>query len=156
MSQYTHIFVRHNDEFIELGCYSRSNKIAEIFNRTAPYEKIASYTSADILDCVNEVREEIERYEVLKKSYQERLAQIPSFNNSIEDKMDAMTELQNGIVEIEDELTEYKYAKSVLLFLSHIADEYEMNVKYEGAKDQPRVYVGIECGSNPTLEDVAR
>lgn len=153
MSQYTHIFIRDNDNFVELGCYSRSNAIAQAFNG-APYEKIDSYSSVDLYNVAGEIKAHMELYKDNIADYRSQMALIPSFNNSVEDKTEALSQYTEMIREAEDELEELNFAYDVVTFLAHIADEYEMDVRYEHAKDQPRIYVGVECGSQVTVEDI--
>ena len=153
MSQYTHIFVRDNDNFVELNCYSRSSAIAQAF-RGAPYEKIEAYSSDDLRNVAGEINEQIELYKKNIADYRSQMALIPSFNNSIEDKTEALSQYTEMIRDAEEDLEEQNYAYDVVSFLVGVADEYEMDVRYEHAKDQPRIYVGVECGSKVTVNDI--
>ena len=79
MSQYTSVFLRKNNEFIEISCTSRGNMMSRIFDNFAPWEKIQKM-SADLLrEILYDYREEERHSEQYIESMQEEKKLIATF-----------------------------------------------------------------------------
>ena len=153
MSQYLHIFIRNKDEYTELDCYGRGSTIYNIFADYAPYEKVAPVDSR-IADILREVRDKKANYEKSIQDYNERIEVIKTMAGDLDERMDMINEYMDSRDEVKEDLECAVYAENVVTFISSIIDNYQSNVKYEGAPDHPRMYVGIECGSNITPDMV--
>lgn len=153
MSQYLHIFIRNKDEYIELDCYGRGSSLYEAFADYAPYEKVAP-VDKHITDILHQVRQKKADEEKTIQDYNERIETIKTMSGDLNERMDMINEYMNIRDDVKDTLEAVVYAENIVTFLYNVVDEYEMNVKYEHAPDHPRVYVGIECGSNITPEMV--
>jgi hypothetical protein len=75
-------------------------------------------------------------------------------SGDLEERMDMINEYMDSRDEVKKELEGAVYAENVVTFFDNLIDNYQTNVKYEGAPDHPRMYVGIETGSNITPDMV--
>lgn len=153
MSQYLHIFIRNKDEYLELDSYGRSSTMYDALSSYAPYEKVSSIDS-HITDILHQVRQEKENYEKTLQDYDERINAIKTMTGDLNERMDMINDYMDSKSEVKDCLEATIYAENIITFLYNVIDNYQMNVKYEHAPDHPRVYVGIETGSNITPEMV--
>lgn len=153
MSQYLHIFIRNKDEYTELDCYGRGSTIYDIFADYAPYEKVAPVDS-HIADILHQARDKKANYEKMIQDYNERIDVIKTMSGDLDERMDMINEYMDSRDEVKKDLDDFNYAVDVVLFFYNLIDNYQTNVKYEGAPDHPRMYVGIETGSNITPDMV--
>lgn len=150
MSQYLEIYVKSKeDNFTYLDAFSRSTCMYHLLNEDigAPYEKVRRMTKARLQEAIgigsNYLQSIIER----KKKQEDTLKLISSFNNSVDEKMEAIYEHQEILEEYDDSITEWEWTLNYLRVLLNMAE----NMSYEESKTG--LYYGIEAGS-PTLEDV--
>lgn len=152
MSTYIHFFVRSpHDDFVEIGEFSRNGKIYSVCGGDAPYEAIAALN-------VNQIHEYCERMEcnirICKdhiKQYRERMNVIASFNDPIDDKLEAITMLQSDCDEEQEEIEECYGAVGFLRTLLHImeANRYsDVPINLDEL-----IYYGVEI-SDPTVNDI--
>lgn len=156
MSSYMYFFVRKNENFLPLVCYSRSNAIYEAFSDFAPYEKVRPLTSGFVSDVLNEQSEDLSELKKHLKDYHDELTLIASFNNSVEDKMQAIYDARGSIEETEEIIEECEYAIAFCRFLLDILDEADGTKYYEDENlhldPAHYLYYGVECGDNITSE----
>lgn len=154
MSSYIHFFVRKRDEFAPISIYGRSTKIFQLFNARAPWKQIAPVT----YDVLNSVKDDLREHMAASKAAidkaRERIKLIPSFANSIEDKMDAMAEEESYLEELNDEAKEWDAAAAYIGFLYDILDAAEYG-NDEALKSNEYLYFGVECGSAVSVKDLA-
>ena len=139
MSSDIHVFARKNDEFIELLCYGRSSDLYQSLNFGAPYEHIAPLTQERIEDAINELeaaQEEDQEYDARDKA---TIAQVGSWNNTINEKFEAINELQRAIDERSVDMRMRATTIGILRFL--------LNVEAD-------LYYGVDCGSDVTVNDI--
>ena len=151
MSTYIHFFVRKHDNFAPIGTYGRSTWVFHAFESIAPWEKITVLGYKELgaakaslsLDSVNA---EIENAKA-------RIAQVSSFNNSIEDKLAAVNAIEDEISEMRETVEEIKNARAFIGFLYDILDEAEF-CPLDGVEGNAYLYIGMECGKNVTTKDI--
>lgn len=142
MSQDMYFFARsdHND-FVQIDCFSRNHSIykraTEIIS--IPYEKIALVHAADLRKCADITQGYIELVKDRIKKIQERIELISTFNNSVDEKIEAVNYYSDGLFEDEQDLDENIFAQNFFIMLQNI---------------QAPIYIGIDCGSLVTLENI--
>ena len=146
MSQYIQFFIsKDKQNFLPIVSYSKNTQTYKYFQDYVPYEKVKAI-SRDILEdvrnriCIDNdnLRDYISDLEAQKKY-------IATFNNSVEDKREAAFEIDEEILDTKDEEKELEVANCFIGFLFNILEEVEDENNY--------LYVGIECGDNPKLEE---
>lgn len=154
MSQYTQIFVRKGNDFIEIGSYGRSSSIAEFFNDYAPWEKVRELTSSEVGNIINNIKSSIQEFKDTIAKRKELIEQVKTWNNSVEEKRELINEYMEYNTEDEEIIEEMSYALHVAQFLSSAIYEHDINWKYgdhaEGDKNLGLIYLGIEVGYDVT------
>lgn len=157
MSQYIHFFIRSTDKLLPICTASRSSSIYQFFCDYAPYEKVRALS----MDMLQEIREEINK-QISKWTHQieedqKDLQLVASFNNSVEDKIEAMKSARDAIRENEEFINEMKEALAFTYFLTDMYNEVEDSNYYykeEARIDSTKyIYFGIECGV-PSIEEI--
>ena len=156
MSQYIYFFVRSTDRLLPIHTASRSSSIYRFFSDYAPYEKARALSIQELQD----IREEIDIRigEWMRRIEEDRtnLQLIASFNNSVEDKIEALESARDSIGENEEYISEMKEALAFTSFLIDIYNEAD-DTKYEDetARLDPNkyLYFGIECGT-PSIAEI--
>lgn len=139
MSSYVHVFARKNDTFVELLCYCRSSELYSVLSPYAPYEKIAPLTKDILLGAKEELEKRLDTARRYNEEYKQTIAQIGSWSNTIEEKLDAINDLQQNISDRQEWIDELTAATYIFAFLLTI--------------DAP-LYFGEECGSDVTVDDI--
>ena len=141
MSQYTEIFVRKNDEFIEISSTGRGSVLSEMFEPQVIWEKIRVIPKEKIKDIYNEYKEHLEKWRGRIDELREMINRIQGMNNSIEDKLNAINDYESMIEDDQEMVEAIEYGLNVLTLLQNLDDEVD-------------VYVGLECGPDVTVDDV--
>lgn len=141
MSQYTEIFVRKNDTFIEISSTGRGSILSEMFESYVVWEKIKLVSKERLKDIYNEYKENLEKWRGRIDELQEMITRIQGMNNSLEDKLTAINDYEDMIEDDQDRIEAIEYGLNVLTLLQNLDDEVD-------------VYVGLECGPDVTVEDV--
>ena len=154
MSSYIRFFVRKYDEFAPIGVYGRSTKVYELFSARAPWEQIAPVT----YEVLNAIKDDLREWAVdnaaaISKAHA-RMRLIPSFTNSIEDKMDAIAEEESYLEELNDKAKELNTAAAFISLLFDILDAAEYSGD-NGLKSNEYIYFGVECGSSVSVKNLA-
>lgn len=149
MSAYINFFVRHEDDFIPLGDFSRNSIIYPTMKDCAdvPWEKIIPLT----LDNLHAAQTRVHKHSTDALDYintlKSRIEEVKSFNNSVEEKLEQIEMYRGEIEEWRQEAEEARYAENYFYFLMDLieaAHDIDAN-KY--------IYAGIEIG-RPTIEDI--
>jgi hypothetical protein len=153
MSSYIHFFIRKGDTFIPIGTYGRSTRVYEAFEHDAPWEQIRAVTAAD-LDRIRNTLISEEYYDTQLAELRRKMELIGTFTNTIEDKIDALDELEAEMEDWKDARKETRAARAFIGFLYDILDEAD----YGDATMDPAatIYVGMECGYNVTAESIMK
>lgn len=140
MSSYIHVFARKNETFVELLCYCRSSELYQALHHYAPYEEIAPLGSAQLVDAKSEFVDRLDIAREFNAADELIVTQIGSWSNTVDEKLEAINEIQRSISERKEEMNELEAAIHILEFL--------LNVEAE-------LYIGKECGSDVTVYDIA-
>lgn len=155
MSAYTHIFVEKQGAFIEISCTGRSSMLSKIFANYAPWEKIREVTYEDLQKIYSEQASELADCKHHLREQKRRINVIASFNNTVDEKMDAWRDLDEGIDEAKEAIAELEAALHTVDLLKDIAYNSQLAAKYDHATPV-RIYAGTECGSDVTVEDIEK
>ena len=156
MSQYIHFFIRSTDRLLPIHTASRSSSIYRFFSDYAPYEKAFALSIQELQDIREEINTRIDEWTRRIEEERTNLQLIASFNNSVEDKIEAIEAARDFIRENEEYVNEMKEALAFAYFLIDIYNEAD-DTKYEDetARLDPTkyLYFGIECGT-PSIADI--
>ena len=150
MSAYIQFFIRNENVFLPIGTFSRGNYIYQLFNNFAPWEKIRPITISDLERIHNEMISDIEKAKDQLKEIDKRRALIATFNNSTEEKLEALEGYDEYEQGVKDDLAMAEYTKGYLNTLSDILDDVQFDERYDS---DAYLYVGVEVG-NPTVDDI--
>ena len=157
MSQYIHFFIRSTDKLLPIHTTSSYSSIYRFFGDYAPYEKVRALSMHELKEIREEISAEVDEWMQRIEESRANLQMIASFNNSVEDKIEALESARNSIRENEESVNEMKEALAFTYFLMNICDEAEDTQYYdkEEAKIDPTkyLYFGIECGT-PSIAEI--
>lgn len=158
MSSYIHFYLRDGDRFLPIKTASRSSEYYNYFEPYAPYGKVAplrrpqvDYVRADIVRDIEDLRSQ-------QAEVEQELSLIPSFNNDLSEKIEAIRHAQDCLSDCAENLASLEQVKQFSIFLEDILDEaaeshYAEDERFHINPDE-YIYVGIECGY-PTTADIA-
>lgn len=89
MSQYLYFFARHDKEFVLIADYSRSTQVYSEVN--APYEKIRKIDETELRSVAERLRAGKNFAKSQIETLNRELELISSANNSLEEKLDAIS-----------------------------------------------------------------
>lgn len=154
MSTYIHFYVRSlHDDFVEIGEFSRNNKIYSVCGGDAPYEAIAALNANQIQEYCDRMDCNIRVCKDNIKQYRERMTVIASFNDPIDDKLEAISMLQSNCDEEQEEIEECYGAVGFLRTLLHIIEANRYSDSLINIDEL--IYYGVEI-SEPTVKDIQK
>lgn len=153
MSQYTYIFLEKQNTFIEVSCTSRNSALSDLFGDYAPWEHIREVTYDDLQHIYEVASSILTNQKQYQKELEERIKVVATFNNSIDEKLDAWSDIDMSIDEAKEIIEELENAQYLVGLLQHIIYESRMNLKYDSTAPV-HVYAGCECGSAVTVNDI--
>ena len=159
MSQYLNIYIRCNDTFMPLMSFSRSTTMYQAFNDTyVPYGKIKQITEAQVANVKESLTVSTNNMRNIRKKREEEKSLIATFNNSAEEKLSLIEDLNISIDEIDEELEELAAAMAMLRVFDDILESARYNsddeLTCQSFKDKQVLYCGIESAAWPTVEDI--
>lgn len=152
MSQYIHFYIRNGENFLPIGTFSRSSSIYSIANEelNVPYEKISALNGEKISICIRSANKALGLLKTRIEGWRKDKELIASFNNSVEDKLEAIADINRMI---EDDEYELDILESTVGFFRTLSTIYD-DIRYEDDYDEgDYIYCGIEC-YKPTAEDI--
>ena len=156
MSQYIHFFVRSTDKLLPIYTSSHHSSVYRFFGDYAPYEKARALSIHELKEIREEISIRIDEWTHRIEEERTNLQLIASFNNSVEDKIEAIESARDSIRENEEYVNEMKEALAFTYFLIDMYNEAD-DTKYEDetARLDPTkyLYFGIECGT-PSIAEV--
>ena len=158
MSQYIQFFIRHNDDFLPIGTYSRSSAIYQMGKFSVPYEAIRAIDSDTLNGWKRSAESEIEQIQECISTRKEFIEMTMQSNNPLDEKMEYVGDVYNEIAcmkeEIEDARDAIKYYEFLETLISE-AEETKYNYNENGVHLDPAqyIYAGIEVGY-PTIDDI--
>lgn len=149
MSQYIDFYIKPKSnkvgDWISIGDFSRSSNEYTYGECYCQYEKGCPVTTEKINYIISDINDAIENLNEHIKQQKERIPILASFNNSMEEKLEAMGEHLNYISESEEELKSLQKTKEWYEYLQIIIDSN----KYEDSIDEEDlIYFGIEWNPN--------
>lgn len=150
MSAYINFFVRHGDDFIPLGDFSRNSIVYPTMKDCAdvPWEKIISLT----LDNLQAAQTRAHKHSTNALDYintlKDRIEEVKGFNNSVEEKLEQIEVYRGEIAEWQQEAEEARYAENYFYFLMDLIE-----AAHDDIDANNYIYVGIEIGQ-PTIKDI--
>ena len=148
MSQYIYFFLKtDNSPFIMLWESSRNSTMYQEIQECAhvPYEKIREVGANDLNRYRNHIDEQISNYQNDIEHHRAKINQIGTWNNAPNDKYDLITNIEDSISAIEEEIEDLEHARNGI--------EAIMNVRELNDESHSKIYVGIEC-PYPTEADI--
>ena len=156
MSQNMCFFIRSTDRLLPIHSASHSSSIYRFFSDYAPYEKARALSIQELQEIREEINTRIDEWTRRIEEERTNLQLIASFNNSVEDKIEAIESARDSIRENEEYVNEMKEALAFIYFLMDIYIEAD-DTKYEDetARLDPNkyLYFGIECGT-PSIAEI--
>lgn len=158
MSQYISFYLRCEDKFLPLMSFSRSTTLYQAFNDTyVPYGHIKPVTHHQLMLVAESLsNSESNMRQILVRREAEK-ALIPSFNNSTDEKLEAIEELDESIYEIKEELSSIEAAKTTVGVFADIIDEakyHKDEATINGCSEENYLFVGVEAPTWPTIDDI--
>lgn len=132
-----------------IGVYSRNNSIYQYFDEYTSWGKIKPITRG----LLNKIRDNInEDLAVTQKRYdhaKEMKEWIATLNNSLEEKMEYIENIEEMLSECCETIEQLTYTKHYLNFLDDVIEsvEYEEHIDYKNY-----LYIGIEV--NGTVDEL--
>ena len=125
MSQYIHFFIRSTDKLLPIRTASRSSSIYQFFCDYAPYEKVRALSMGMLQEIREEISKQISKWTHQIEEDQKDLQLVASFNNSVEDKIEAIKSAREAIRENEEFVNEMKETLAFTYFLTDMYNEVE-------------------------------
>ena len=150
MSVYINFFVRHGDDFIPLGDFSRNSIVYQTMKdcTNVPWEKIIPLT----LDNLQAAQIRVHKHSTNALDYintlKDRIEEVKGFNNSVEEKLEQIEVYRGEIAEWQQEAEEARYAENYFYFLMDLIE-----AAHDDIDANKYIYAGIEIG-RPTIEDI--
>lgn len=140
MSAYIQFFIRHEDTFLPIGVFSRTNTIYQIFDGIAVWEKIRPIGEPILNDAENIAKDFMRENKKALARVEEEQNLIAKFNNSVDDKLEAYGGYRDYITLIKNKMKGLEAAQQYLWFLRDILE----SIEYTDFNKKPYLYVGIE------------
>ncbi len=149
MSAYMDFFVRHGDDFIPLGNFSRNSIVYPTMKDCAdvPWEKIIPLTLEDLQAAQTRAHKHSTNALSHIDTLKDRIEEVKDFNNSVEEKLEQIEVYRGEIAEWQQEVEEACYAENYFYFLMDLIETAH------DIDDDKYIYAGIEIG-RPTVEDI--
>lgn len=126
---YSFYFKSNDGKFYPLDSFGGSSKVAEgmgvQFGRNCAYETRRPITKSDLKDIISFENERAQSSEERIEEYHQRQKDIGTWNNNIDDKLQAISDLDEAIDEEKCDLSYYKRSAHFFEFLAGILDEAE-------------------------------
>lgn len=153
MSCYISFFVKVGDKFAPISSFSKSTKIYELFENVAPWGKVRPLSEVKLREALHDASEQVQELSKKLDEMPARKALIASFNNSVDEKMEVLSELERDECYLQEERDEMRRAVEFVRFLMWIKDAASGAAYTDACFNAERyLYVGIECGYTPEEE----
>ena len=152
MSAYMSFFIRNDEAFMPIGSYCRSSVIYRTFDEYIPWEAIRALNEPLLNKVYGFVVDDINNHKQQIEKIKEHKAFIATFNNSVEEKMEMLDDVESMLHEYEQGLSDLEFVKHYIFFLQDIIEDVEF---LEHIDENAYLYCGIEIGS-PTVEDIVQ
>ena len=149
MSACKYFFIKSNtNEFLPIGEFNRGTEVYRYC--CAPYEKIKPLTNDSLNQIICDIEQGIECVKRGIQADKDELELVVKMNNSIDEKMETLREIERSINENTYYLDDLKWACNYFAFLINIIDCIKFDDNYD---INNYIYVGEEI-PNPTVNDI--
>lgn len=149
MSACKYFFIKSNtNEFLPIGEFNRGTEVYRYC--CAPYEKIKPLTNDSLNQIICDIEQGIECVKRGIQTDKDELELVVKMNNSIDEKMETLREIERSINENTYYLDDLKWACNYFAFLINIIDCIKFDDNYD---INNYIYVGEEI-PNPTVNDI--
>ena len=151
MSQYIQFFIKSlKGEFLPIGNFSRNCSIFSAFDDfcpfVVPYGNVAPVTIMDLTYVRNGIESKIKEVDQKVVEVEKTITIIAGCNNSIEDKLEEIHNLNSDIEEWLNIKAELQSSEGYITSLEEIIDSVAWDNRYDENK---YLYCGIEVGEEP-------
>lgn len=154
MSEYMTFVVRKGDIFTPIYTCTHSSNLFQDMKNAAEYGFLVEVHKDELTECIERERAYARDLEKDVETIESNKRLLADWNNSIEDKMEALSQYSLSQQEIRDRIEEAQNTAVRLQFLYDIAEELEFFKDY--SKKESGLYVGIEIPEDPSLVDVGK
>lgn len=154
MSEYMTFVVRKGDVFTPIYTCTRSSEIFQSMKGAVDYGFLTEVHKDELTECIEREREYARDLEKDVEAIEANKRLLADWKNSIEEKMEALSDYDLSLQEIRDRIEEVRAIAVKLQFLYNIAEELEFFKDY--SKKESGLYVGIEIPEDPSLADVGK
>lgn len=161
MSQYISFHLKTRDgDFLPIACFSRSNVYYEFAcDRVPSYKEEVPFTRETLNYIRDDIKEAKEREVEYLAACKERLQLVSSMNNTLEEKMEYIYDIQESIKDTNERIEELNNCDMFYCTLGYILEEAEDTKYYSDQSKRLNpddyIYAGIECSlpGNPDKEE---
>jgi hypothetical protein len=151
MSQYIQFFIKGlNSDFLPIGNFSKICSIFTAFDDfcpfVVPYGNVAPVTIMDLTYVRNGLESKIKEVDQKVVEVEKTITIIAGCNNSIEDKLEEIHNLNSDIEEWLNIKAELQSSEGYIASLEEIIDSVAWDSRYDENK---YLYCGIEVGEEP-------
>lgn len=135
MSEYVDVYLKYAGIYIECQHFGRGGVLYSTVSHMLPYGKLKLMEHNDFNSMLIELRNNRDKVKVTLKQLEKTKAEIGSWNNSVEEKMEALADINNDITENEERLEAFKEATYFIEFLD--------DIRYN--EEPCEIYMGVEA-----------
>lgn len=146
MSSYIYFYIRGRKELVPVYESSRSSTMYQNLYHELPYDKVRAVSDSELREFISIFENEIESYQGEIARRKEKLKLIPSFQNSIEKKLEAIDRIEESLEDYEEEIAAAQDCIAVLRTLRGAIEAIRYNNGYDADK---YVYAGVDCWCPP-------
>lgn len=142
MSQYANFYIRPFDDkaYVPIADYSRSSAVYHICDDSLPYASVVPLYPSDLDSFISSARNEQQEWRDRIDTYKAQIASIATFNNSVDEKREAISNIQLYIDECSEELKNFQMAEDFFYFLKELIPF--------GKEETPYLFAGVEVDPN--------
>lgn len=137
MSEYVDVYLKYAGIYIECQHFCRGGALYSTVSNMLPYGKLKLMEHNDFNSMLIELRNNKDKVKVALKQLEKTKAEIGSWNNSVEEKMEALADINSDITENEERLEGLKEATYFIEFLDDIRYNEEPCEVYMGVEAEP-------------------
>lgn len=154
MSEYMTFVVRKGDTFTPIYACTRSSAIFQSLKGAVEYGQLVEVYKDELAACVEREKAYVRDLEKEIDGIESNKRLVAGWDNSIEDKMEALSQYDLARQEICDRIEEVRATAIRLQFLYDIAEELEFFKDY--SEKESGLYAGIEISEDPSLKDLRK
>lgn len=146
MSSYIYFYIRGKKELVPVYESSRSSEMYRELGHLVPYNKVRAIPASELNEFIAIFENEIESFQKEIAHLKDELKLIPSFQNDVNKKLEAIESIEISMDSYEEEIAAAQACIDVLRTLRGAIETIRYNDNYYADK---YVYAGIECWCPP-------